>query len=190
VGVVVGGYDSESQLPPPPRPPSLHLGAKPMLRIGVLGAKNGGRRDGLAGWGRETRTTESVRTEIRLRCRENFARFGQKRVHRGFQYELRVRASSAAAGLSADRVHWKGRTASGFELSHQGGWEDSNRGQAKKIIRAGGSFRSTSVWTEQCMWPTDTEPLGSLLSPASAARPPRGFGGGGALLRRYHGEEL
>ena len=28
-------------------------------------------------------------------------------------------------------------------------------------------------------------PPGSLLSPASAARPPRGFGGGGALLRRY-----
>ena len=29
-------------------------------------------RDGLAGWGRETRTTESFRTEIRLSCGENF----------------------------------------------------------------------------------------------------------------------
>jgi hypothetical protein len=34
--------------------------------------------------------------------------------------------------------------------------------------------------TEQCMWPTHTEPSGSLLSPTSAAGPPRGFGGGGA----------
>jgi ribosomal protein L37E len=40
--------------------------------------------DGLAGWGHETRTTESVRIEIRLSCRENFARFGQKRVQRRF----------------------------------------------------------------------------------------------------------
>ena len=32
------------QLRPPPRPPSLRSGAKPMLRIGVLGVKNGGRR--------------------------------------------------------------------------------------------------------------------------------------------------
>ena len=30
------------------------------------------------------------------------------------------------------------------------------------------------------MWPTHAEPSGSLLYPASAAGPPRGFGGGGA----------
>jgi hypothetical protein len=46
-------------------------------------------------------STESVRTEIRLSCREIFARFGQKHVERRFQCELRVRDSSAAAGRSA-----------------------------------------------------------------------------------------
>jgi hypothetical protein len=35
--------------------------------------------------------------------------------------------------------------------------------------------------TEQCMRTRTPSPPGSLLSPASAARPPRGFGGGGAL---------
>jgi hypothetical protein len=33
---------------------------------------------GLVGWGGETRTTESIWTEIRLSCRENLARFGSR----------------------------------------------------------------------------------------------------------------
>ena len=41
-------------------------------------------KTGLAGWGHETRTRESARIEISLSCRENFARFGQKRVQRRF----------------------------------------------------------------------------------------------------------
>jgi hypothetical protein len=40
-------------------------------------------------------------------------------------------------------LHPEGRSASGFERSHQGGSEDSNRGTGKIIIRAGVSFRST-----------------------------------------------
>jgi hypothetical protein len=75
---------------------------------------------GLAGWGGETRTTESIRTEIRLSCRENLPDLAQGIVQRRFQYELRVREPAAAA---ADRVHRR---------EYQGRSEDSNRGQAKK----------------------------------------------------------
>ena len=49
---------------------------------------------------------------------------------------------------------------------------------------------STSPWTEGACAEQRLTLIGSLLSPASAARPPRGFGGGGVLLRRPHdGEE-
>ena len=58
--------------------------------------------DALETDGGETRTTESIWTEIRLSCRENFARLAQGIVQRRFQYELRVREPAAAA---ADRVH-------------------------------------------------------------------------------------
>ena len=60
--------------------------------------------NGLAGWRGRIRTTESVRTEIRFSCRENFARFGQRHVQRPFQCELRVRESSTAAGPSAGLI--------------------------------------------------------------------------------------
>jgi hypothetical protein len=40
------------------------------------------------------------------------------------------------------------------------------------------------------MWPTHTEPSGSLLYPASAAGPPRGFGGGGATPCGHARERL
>ena len=52
----------------------------------------------LAGWGGETRTTESIRTEIRLSCLEIFPDLAQGIVQRRFQCELRVRKSAAAAG--------------------------------------------------------------------------------------------
>jgi hypothetical protein len=48
-----------------------------------------------------------------------------------------------------------------------------------------------SVWTglsvpaEPVWWSRTLSLIGSLLSPASAAGPPRGLGGGGALLRRH-----
>jgi hypothetical protein len=55
--------------------------------------------DRLHGWGRETRTTESIRTEIRLSCRENLRDLAEGIVQRRFECELRVREPTAAAGL-------------------------------------------------------------------------------------------
>ena len=69
----------------------------------------------LAGWRGRTRTTESVRTEIRLSCRENFARAGQNHVQRPFQCEMRVRESSTAVRAFGRSYHRTGRTASSFK---------------------------------------------------------------------------
>src|SRR4051794_8208742 len=80
--------------------------------MGLMTGLNGARADRMPGWGRETRTTESVRTEIRLSCARIFARFGQTEVQRRFQCELRVRESAAAAG--SWQIMSTGRT----ELNH------------------------------------------------------------------------
>ena len=43
---------------------------------------------------------------------------------------------------------------------------------------------------ERVWWSPTASLTGSLLSPASARGPPRGLGGGGAMLRRHKGEEF
>ena len=144
--------------------------------------------DGLAGWGHETRTTESIWTEIRLSCRKNFARFGRKHVQRRCQCELRVCEPAAAAG--SWQIMSRGRTKLNNVLGFtRAGQRNSNRGQAKKIIRADVSFRSTSASNRAMHCPTDTEPSRLAPPPASAARPPRGFGGA-ARFAPVLGEEL
>ena len=126
---------------------------------------------GLAGWGHETRTTESISTEIRLSCRGILPDLAQGIVQRRFQCELRVGEPAAAAGRLADRVHRR---------EYQGRSEDSAHRPRKQLEPAQVSAR-LPLSTEQCIGQRTPSPPGSLLSPASAARPPRGFGGGGAL---------
>src|SRR6266566_4727949 len=46
------------------------------------------------------------------------------------------------------------------------------------------SLRWTLSAKRACVWSRTPSQIGSLLSPASADGPPRGLGGGGAMLRR------
>ena len=122
--------------------------------------------------------------EIRLSCRENWPDLGEGIVQRRFQCELRVREPTAAAGRLADRVHRRPNCITFVDfISAREGTRTAER---KKIIEGRRQFPLELRFEQSnALWPTDTEPPGSLLSPASAAGPPRGFGGGGALLRRY-----
>jgi hypothetical protein len=93
--------------------------------------------------------------------------------------------SCALAALQLRQGFWQvvssGRAelSSGLKCLTRAGRRTRTAEQAKKIIEPSPVSARLPLWTEQCMWP-NTEPSGSLLSPASAARPPRGFGGGGA----------
>jgi hypothetical protein len=92
-------------------------------------------KTGLAGWGGETRTTESIWTESVSVAARILPDLAQGIVQRRFQYELRVREPAAAA---ADRVHRRARA--GQRTSRTG----------RKIIGVGVRFRSTSAPLHRC----------------------------------------
>ncbi len=100
----------------------------------------------MRGWGRETRTTESVRTEIRLSCGENFCPIwpnGCSETFPAWAARSRLFSCGRAFGRSCPpdgpNLHQvlKGLTRAGRRTR--------TAEQAKKIIRAVASFRSTSA---------------------------------------------
>jgi hypothetical protein len=99
---------------------------------------------------------------------------------RQFAFEPRRCQRAAAARISAGIVGQKGRTSMTAGLFNMPGWYDSYFGSPKENNPSlGATLRSTCRVNGACM----VALTGSLLSPASALWPPRGLGGGSALLR-------
>jgi hypothetical protein len=144
------------------------------LTLGSIGRSsmpgNDGPESALAGWGGWTRTGESVGIKIRAYCRRIPADLAETAQQRQFASELRRCQCAAAATISRVALWWR-------KGEKYGGGADQYAwlvGPERKQSLAGRHF-ALDLSLERSMHggPSLT---GSLLSPASALRPPRGFG--------------